>query len=262
MTVYPKIKVNPAVDIDASVNLTSLGDSLERLAICCRKPEHAWFPVWRPDRSRGYFSPSPGDPGVCEEFVRAHSRLAGQYQRAKHICDLAVAQDGHQTPWMYLSIGYKKSSFGMGLWKHGCNRSSASFSMTANYGPFKINFAPYFARERSTWAVSTGRNEGHGSAQRHDDRRNWFLAAFGRVTYHNGPFVIDFMSSLPAERIMYADPKGSGDQLFLGPFRGHPAIQNGLRHEGLRWAILLQRRSRFVQPLEIGPRHGVESHAH
>ncbi len=57
------------------------------------------------------------------------------------------------TPMLDFSLGYKTSAIGMGLWKHKDNRSSASFSVTAHYGPFKIGFSPYFGREQSAWSL-------------------------------------------------------------------------------------------------------------
>ena len=187
MTVYPTIKVNPAISVTGSVNLTSLGiisDGLPYMAGVLNAPPS--LPNW------GYvnslYVPIQDRP---QNINVPNTYMTLQYLKA------AI-----RTPWMDFSIGYKDSSFGMGLWKHGCNRSSTSFGMTANYGPFKINFSPYFAREQSTWsfpntrtgAQAASRNEGEGSAQRHEDRRNYFLAAFGELTYSNGPLILQIMS--------------------------------------------------------------------
>ena len=53
------------------------------------------------------------------------------------------------------SIGYKTSKIGMGLWKHECNRASASFSISAVYGPLKFGLAPYFGRNQSAWSLGS-----------------------------------------------------------------------------------------------------------
>jgi hypothetical protein len=198
MTVFPKIKVNPAIDVSASVNLTSLGiisDGLPYMA--------------------GVLNPVNSMPnwGYVNSLYTPIQDRPNNINVPNMYMTLQWLKAGIRTPWADFSIGVKDSAFGMGLWKHACNRSSTSFGMTANYGPFKINFSPYFARNQSTWAfpntrVAAGaggvtfaqapqtasRNESFGSAQRHEDRRNYFLAAFGEVSYANGPLWMGIMS--------------------------------------------------------------------
>jgi len=190
MTVYPRIKVNPAITVDASVNFTSLGihsDGLPYDAGNLNTPGFLYA-------AAGPFQPLQATPGYVNSlYVPIQDRPANANVPNTFVT-LQWIKAVINTPSLDFSIGYKNSSFGMGLWKHGCNRASTSFGVISRYGPFRIGFAPYFAREQSTWAVQTGRNEGFGSAQRHDDRRNYFLAAFGEMSYSNGPLVIEFLS--------------------------------------------------------------------
>ena len=86
---------------------------------------------------------------------------------------------------------------GIGLWKHKYVRASASFGVSARYGPLRIEFSPYFARNRSTWALNPSilsRNESASSIERRDDRRVYFQALFGEIEYMNGPLVVQIMS--------------------------------------------------------------------
>ncbi|MCA1960370.1 MAG: alginate export family protein [Desulfomonile sp.] len=181
MTLNPKIKVNPAIDIEASMNFTSLGVYSFGMPLV-----------------GGVLNPPPPVPAgyVNSLYVPIQDRPAN-VNVPNTFVTLQWLKLGIKSPWMDFSLGYKTSGFGMGLWKNPCNRSSTSFGMTAKYGPLKINFSPYFAREQSTWNVSSltrSRNEGAGSPQRHDDRRDYFLAAMGEISYSNGPLVIQLLS--------------------------------------------------------------------
>jgi hypothetical protein len=101
-----------------------------------------------------------------------------------------------KTPMLDFSIGYKSSKIGMGLWKHESNRASASFGVSAIYGPFKFGLAPYFGREQSAWFLGTSRsrNEGAGAAERQEDRRDYFRAIEGEIEYSNGPLYFQLVS--------------------------------------------------------------------
>lgn len=179
MTLYPSIKVNPAISIDASINFTSLG-------IFSDAQPYVGGTLVPP--------PSAANPGYVNSlYVPIQDRPV-----AANVPNTFVTMQwvklSIKSPILGFSIGYKTSGFGIGLWKNPCNRSSSSFGMTASYGPLKIGFSPYFARELSTWAYGAGRNEGAGSPQRHDDRRDYFLAAMGEISYRSGPLAIEFLS--------------------------------------------------------------------
>jgi len=169
MTIFPKIKVNPAISVEASVNMTSLG-------------------IWSNGR--------PYAEGVAYGWINDLYVPIGDRPVASHVPNTFVTvqwlKASIHTPMLDFSLGYKTSAIGMGLWKHPCNRASASFSVTAHYGPFKIGFSPYFGRERSAW--DTTRITGAGSTRRKDDRRDYFRALFGEIHYRSGPVDIQLVS--------------------------------------------------------------------
>jgi len=180
MTLYPTIKVNPAISIAASMNFTSLGI----------------YSDGQPYVAGVLNAPAAISPGYVNSlYVPIQDRPTAANVPNTYVT-LQWLKLGIKTPMMDFSIGYKTSGFGIGLWKHPCNRSSASFSVSSQYGPIKIGFSPYFAREQSTWNVgpSPSRNEQDGSAQRYDDRRNYFIPAQGEISYKSGPLVVQFLS--------------------------------------------------------------------
>ncbi len=194
MTIFPKIVVNNAIDVTASVNLTSLG-------------------IWsdgQPLDSR-VVTPTATSTGGIATTISPFAMQNVGYVNSLYvpIQDRPVAVDvpntyvtlqwlktSIKTPMLDFSIGYKTSKIGMGLWKHECNRASASFSVSANYGPFKFGLSPYFGREQSAWSLGTSRsrNEGPGAAERQEDRRNYFRAIEGEIEYKNGPFYFVLVS--------------------------------------------------------------------
>ena len=181
-TLYPTIVVNKAISVTASMNLTSLG-------------------IWS-DGQPLVGSGTPGAPATFTNPGYVNSLYVPIPDRPVNIdvpntyVTLQYLKTSIKTPWVDFSIGYKDSKIGMGLWKHGCNRASASFGMTAHYGPFKIGFSPYFGREQSAWTLGSARSriEGNGASQRQEDRRDYFKAIFGEITYNNGPMSFQLVS--------------------------------------------------------------------
>ena len=109
------------------------------------------------------------------------------------------------------SIGYKATKLGMGLWKHEFNRPSASFDISAWYGPLHIGFAPYFGRNLSSWAIPAAgsRIDGAGAPERQTDRRNYFRAVEGYIEYTNGPlYVVIASDSYIQPSAPIPDPRG------------------------------------------------------
>ena len=51
-----------------------------------------------------------------------------------------------KTPMLDFSIGYKAAKIGMGLWKHECNRASASFSVSAQLWALQVRPLPVFRK--------------------------------------------------------------------------------------------------------------------
>ncbi len=96
MTVYPKIKVNKALEISASINLTSLG-------------------IW----SDGQPLDSSGNtnPG----YINTLYVPIGDRPVASHVPNSYVTLQwlklNFKTPLLDFSLGYKSTFFGMGLWQ-------------------------------------------------------------------------------------------------------------------------------------------------
>lgn len=201
MTLYPKIQVNPAIALEASLNLTSLG-------------------IWsdgQPYKSSNLSSLAPGGPaapGYANSlYVPISEEQAGVGVPNTYVT-MQYLKMAITTPMVNFSIGYKASAWGLGLWKHACNRPSTSFDVSAPFGPITIGFAPYFARSQSSWnlngwnastigpaantstagTVGKSRNEGSGSYQRQEQRRNYFLALEGYVVYKSGDMEWGIMS--------------------------------------------------------------------
>ena len=193
MTLYPKFVVNPAIEVTAGVNLTSLG-------------------VWsdgQPLMGSGFGVGTSGglgsarSPGFVNSlYVPNQDEAIGANVPATYVT-LQWLKTSIKTPMLDFSIGYKATKLGMGLWKHEFNRPSASFDVSAVYGPFRFGFAPYFGRNQSSWALGTAaggafgagtnptsRIEGAGAAQRQTDRRNYFKAFVGYMEYSNGPLYV------------------------------------------------------------------------
>jgi hypothetical protein len=179
MTIFPKINVNKAISIEASVNLTSLG-------------------IWsdgQPLVGSGLAATSTNPGYVNSLYVPIQDRPVNVDVPNTYVT-LQWLKTSIKTPMLDFSIGYKTSKIGMGLWKHECNRASSSFGVSAHYGPFKIGFSPYFGREQSAWALGTARSriEGNGASQRQEDRRDYFRAVIGEVEYNNGPLSLLLVS--------------------------------------------------------------------
>jgi hypothetical protein len=178
-TLFPKISVNKAISVDASVNLTSLG-------------------IWsdgQPLVGSGIAATTTNPGYVNSLYVPIQDRPVN-VDVPNTFVTLQWLKTSIKTPMLDFSIGYKTSSIGMGLWKHKCNRASASFSVSARYGPFKFGFSPYFGREQSAWTLGTARSriEGNGASQRQEDRRDYFRAFEGEIEYNNGPLSLQIVS--------------------------------------------------------------------
>ena len=189
MTIYPIIKVNPAIQLAASVNLTSLGiwsagQPYDSRTVTVRAAGGA--------ADTTFFTSSPGY--VNSLYVPIGDRAAASDIPNTYVT-LQWLKLGIKTPMVDFSIGFKDSSIGMGLWKHKFVRASSSFGATANYGPLKIGFSPYFTRRNSSWALGgTSRNTGNNPVQRNEDRRVYIEALMGEIEYSNGPLVVQIVS--------------------------------------------------------------------
>jgi hypothetical protein len=178
VTLYPKIQVNKAVSLEGSLNLTSLG-------------------IWSdgaPYKQGTGVANAPAVGWVNSLYVPIGEEQAGVSIPNTYLT-MQYLKLGIISPMLNFSIGYKASAWGLGLWKNACNRPSTSFDVSAVYGPLTIGFAPYFARSQTGWGVGgTSRNEGAGSYQRQEQRRNYFLALEGYVNYRSGPLDMGIVS--------------------------------------------------------------------
>jgi hypothetical protein len=186
MTIYPMIKINPAIDVTASLNLTSLGIYSEG---------NPYKPFG--GTTAGAAATVGGFPGYVNSlYVPIGDRPAASNIPNTYVT-LQWLKATIRTPMLDFSMGYTDSAVGIGLWKHKYVRASASFGVSARYGPLRIEFSPYFARNRSTWALDSSilsRNESAASIERRDDRRVYFQALFGEIEYLNGPLSVQIMS--------------------------------------------------------------------
>jgi len=186
MTVYPIIKINPAIDVAASLNLTSLG---------IYSDGNPYKPFG--GTTAGAAATVGGFPGFVNSLYAPVGDRAAASDIPNTYVTLQWLKTSIRTPMFDFSIGYKDSSIGMGLWKHKFVRASASFNVSSRYGPLKIGFSPYFARNRSTWALNSSiksRNESASSIERRDDRRDYFEALEGEIEYTNGPLFVQIVS--------------------------------------------------------------------
>jgi hypothetical protein len=208
MTVFPQIKVNKAIKVSASVNLTSLGI----------------YSDGQPLVGGLTNLPNPVNPGYVNTlYVPISTRSAGADIPNTYVT-LQWLKTSIKTPMLDFSIGYKTSGLGMGLWKHKRNRASASFGVKAKFGPLTFAFSPYFSRRNSDW-LQTSRNEGDSAPQRKERIRNYFRALMGSIKYANGPLVIHLVSDSYIE-----DAAPDTDVRFTAITPGRPANRDRIRY--------------------------------
>lgn len=177
LTFFPKINVNKAISIEASINMTSLG-------------------IWSdggqlvPDgmTNRGYANTLYAPVGDLNSGVSVpNTYLTLQWYKFSI-----------KTPALNFSLGVRPSHWGLGLYKHGYTRASTAFSVSAQSGPLKVGFVPYFARRNSEWRLRTaaggGINEGSRSPYRKDRMRDYLRAAEFKIEYKQGPLDVQLAS--------------------------------------------------------------------
>jgi len=181
-TLYPKIKVNPVIEVSASVNLTSLGIH---------------------SGGRPYANPI-NDFSGAGAYAAGNFALGGGYYNSLWVpiedrpagmtvpntfVTLQWWKMSIKTPTLNFSLGYKTGVFGLGLWKND-RRSSASVSMNADYGPFVFNWTPYFGRTRSDWNVFARDSQNVNNPWRKDDDRDYLRGQTWDLRYANGPLLV------------------------------------------------------------------------
>lgn len=197
MTLHPTIKINKAIKVAGSINLTSLG-------------------IWsdsEPYVSAGnaFSAPATGTHlGYVNSLYVPISTRAAAANVPNTFMTVQWLKASIKTPMLDFSLGYKTSGMGMGLWKHKSTRASASFGVKAHYGPLTIGFSPYFSRRLSEWASEDSRNEGVEAQRRKERVRNYFWALMGEVSYKCGPFRAKLVSdSYREEGAPETTPRGN-----------------------------------------------------
>lgn len=166
-TLYPSIKVNKAIKLSGSINLTSLGI------------HSAGHPYGAPTDTGGGYAYSL--------WVPINNRMA-----ASNVPNMLVTTQwwkiSVKMPILDLSLGTKDSGYGMGLWKSICQRASTSFGLKAKYGPLTITFSPYLGRSDSDWDTYHYRDSSDDNASyRKEDLRDYFRGLSFGVEYQCGP---------------------------------------------------------------------------
>lgn len=226
-TIYPKINVNKAISLEGSVNLTSLGtwSDGEPYGIRTATATNGSY------SNRGFYN---------SMYVPINDRPVASNVPNTFVT-IQWLKASIRTPMLDFSLGYKTSAIGMGLWKHNDNRSSSSFGVSANYGPFKIGFSPYFGREQSAWSLgeATSRNTGAGGAQRQEDRRDYFKAVMGELSYRNGPMELQLVSDSYHQPNAPAVSNNNAAGALGVPFRGGSIVAGRPSEDILRYRIAL-----------------------
>lgn len=179
VTFYPTVKVNKAVKLRASINLTSLGIH---------------------SNGRPYYNMEMDDLGSVDTtgggyanslWVPISDRPAGSNVPNTFVT-VQWAEIKIETPMLNFSLGYKTSAWGIGLWKNREDRASASFSMSSHYGPFKFGISPYFGRAQSSWNTWPRNDRNDHAPWRREGDRNYFGGLTLGFAYASGPLTITF----------------------------------------------------------------------
>ncbi|AFM27215.1 hypothetical protein [Desulfomonile tiedjei] len=171
VTFIPKVTVNPAITLEGSLNLTSLG-------------------LHEGGRPIGNW----GLPGEVNQLYVPISNRPAAIDVPNTMVTVQWWKIQLQFPIFTLTLGYRPSALGMGLWKNPCQRSSSSISMVVPYGPLTIGITPYLGRSATNWNQYP-RDSGTAATYRKDDDRNYFGGVYGDIVYRNGPLVVDLSST-------------------------------------------------------------------
>ncbi len=172
-TLYPKIKINKAISLSASVNMTSLGIH---------------------SAGRPYDNYGSGPGFINSMWVPISNRMAAA-NTPNMFVTVQWWKISVKLPWFGLSTGTKTSGFGIGIVKNKYHdRPSTSFSMTAAYGPIYIGFSPYFGRTNSNWNDWPRDSVDDNNPWRKDDDRDYFRGWIFGISYVNGDLIIGFQN--------------------------------------------------------------------
>ncbi len=191
-TLYPSLRVNKAVELTGSVNLTSLG-------------VHAG--------GRPYDNAAtgtiPADTGGFQNslWVPVNIRPAG-VNVPNTLVTVQWWRLSAELPLFNISVGMKPSNFGMGLVYNQDQYSSTSVSLSARYGPFTISQSFYRNRTGSGWNVFARDSINPRNPWRKDSGRSYGNTINFGLTYESSP--ITFALSVDSYRVLaYSGNYGS-----------------------------------------------------
>lgn len=180
ITFYPTFKINKAIKLTCSVNLTSLGlHSNGR-------------PYTNFEMNEGLGALDTVGGGYANSlWVPISDRPAGS-NVPNTMVTVQWAKLGIKTPMLNFSLGYKTSGAGIGLWKNKKDRASTSFGMSTQYGPFTFGISPYFGRANSSWNAWPRNDRARDNPWRREGDRNYFGGITCSIIYMAGPMEINF----------------------------------------------------------------------
>ena len=179
VTFYPTFKVNKAIRLLASINLTSLGI------------HSSGRPYYNMEMDELGSVDTTGGGYANSLWVPIVDRMGGANVPNTYIT-VQWAKLKIRMPMIDLSIGYKTGGAAIGLWKSDLDRSSCSFRMSADYGPFIFGISPYFGRAQSNWNTWPRNDRNDHSVWRNEGDRNYFGGLSMSLQYNCGPIEINF----------------------------------------------------------------------
>jgi len=129
-------------------------------------------------------------------------------------------------PWAIVTLGKRPAAFGTGLfWNGADSRTSESTALTASYGPFRFAFSFYPARRGSsnsnyptTAGAPSTSTQGYFNQDFDKNNGRYWDAGLFQVTYRNGPIDIGFTINAERNRV--------GNEGIINT----PAIRNAQNH--------------------------------
>ena len=167
VTFLPKIVVNPAISLEGSVNLTSLG---------IHSAGRPYDTYGTPGEINSLYVPVSARPSAIDV---PNTTVTVQWWRMTL-----------QMPIGTFILGYRPVPLGMGLWKGACQRSSTAVALRIDYGPVSVLMGPYLGRSFTNWN-QVSRNSGTNATYRKDDDRDYARGYHFDMFYKNGPIAID-----------------------------------------------------------------------
>lgn len=171
VTFYPKIKVNKAISVEGSINLTSLG-------------------LHEGGRPYGNWEV----PGEVNQLAVPMSNRPSAINVPNTLVTVQWWKMRVELPIFTLTLGYRPSALGIGIWKSPCQRSSASIGMATGSGPIRIGFGVYLGRTATNWNQFP-RDSGTRATFRRDDDREYLSGVYGDFKYLSGPLKVEISST-------------------------------------------------------------------